>query len=70
MSDLLPTDVPPEQQAANRRLGLRLGLFAVVLVIGFIILFTLHGLPKDPDVWRAMNASGSGSSTTASGTTP
>ena len=45
-----------ETRQRNQRLGLLLGLVVVGLVVTFIVLFTRHGLPKDPQVWRQLQA--------------
>ena len=48
--------IDAETRRRNQRLGLVLGLGVVGLVTMFIVLFTRHGLPKDPAVWRQMQA--------------
>jgi hypothetical protein len=38
----------------NTRLGLLLGSIVLLSIIGFMILFTLKGLPKDPEIVARM----------------
>ncbi len=40
----------PEQRRRNRILGWLLGAFVVAIVVGFMVLFTSRGLPKNPEV--------------------
>lgn len=42
---------------ADRRnliLGLTLAVLVLGLIVGFMVLFSRHGLPKDPALWRKM----------------
>jgi hypothetical protein len=52
------TDLPVDRatQRRNLRLGLIIGGLCLVQMIVFIILFTRNGLPKDPDVWKEIQA--------------
>ena len=54
----------PEQLRANRRLGLLLGALVVTVVLTFIAVFTAHGLPEDPGVWRRLQLERSSSAAT------
>jgi hypothetical protein len=54
----------PEQQRANRRLGLLLGGLVIAVVIAFIGVFTRGGLPEDPGVWRRLRLEQSSSGAT------
>jgi len=44
------------QAARNLRLGLIIGGLCLAQVIGFIIIFSRTGLPKDPKVWKELQA--------------
>lgn len=44
------------QAARNLRLGLIIGGLCLAQVVVFIIIFSRTGLPKDPKVWREIQA--------------
>jgi hypothetical protein len=46
----------PEQRRRNVVLGLALGALSLALMVGFIILFSNRGLPKDPKEWKRLQA--------------
>lgn len=53
----MSADANPIDAATRRRnqlLGLGLGGFVIVVMVGFIVVFNLKGLPKDPKVWKQM----------------
>ncbi len=50
----IPQPATPEQRRRADRLGLILGLVALGLTAGFIAIFTLHGLPKDPTEYKRL----------------
>lgn len=56
-SDPDPAPAPtPDSARRNRRLGLAIGALVLAQVVGFIILFSRYGLPKDPDIWQEQQA--------------
>jgi hypothetical protein len=46
--------VDPRQRRQARRLGLIIGAGFLAVVVVFIMLFDINGLPKDPKVWKRM----------------
>ncbi|HEV8176546.1 MAG TPA: hypothetical protein VGP44_02545 [Gemmatimonadales bacterium] len=46
----MPELSTPEQRRRNRILGWLLGAFVLAVVVGFMVLFTRRGLPKNPEV--------------------
>ena len=40
----------------NLKLGLIIGGIVIAQIVGFIILFTRNGLPKDPDILKEQEA--------------
>ena len=53
----MSADGNPIDAATRRRnllLGLGLGGFVIAVMVGFIVVFSRQGLPKDPKVWKQM----------------
>jgi hypothetical protein len=46
--------VPADQRRRNRVTGILLGIFVVTVITAFMVAFTRHGLPKDPEVWKRL----------------
>lgn len=46
--------VDPAQRRHARALGLVIGGGFVALVTGFVIYFSINGLPKDPKEWKRL----------------
>jgi hypothetical protein len=46
--------LPPEQRAANVRLGLILGGLVILIIAAFMTVFASQGLPKSPEVVKEM----------------
>ena len=56
--------VTPEQRRRNIVLGLALAGAAIAIVAVFMVQFTRHGLPKDPNVWKRLEQERSAAETT------
>jgi hypothetical protein len=52
MSETTAHNETPAVRPNPVRLGLTLGAAVVGLTIVFILIFSCHGLPKDPKEWR------------------
>jgi hypothetical protein len=51
-------DFTPEQRRRNAVLGSLLGALVLVLLITWMIIFTRHGLPQDPEEVKRLHAQG------------
>ena len=59
--------IPPALARRNLLLGLGLGGLSLALMVGFIIIFTHAGLPKDPKEWKRLQAAAAAGATTPDG---
>jgi hypothetical protein len=43
-----PVELSPELRRRNAKLGLALGFVVIVIMVAFMVGFTVYGLPQDP----------------------
>lgn len=69
-SDAGAETLDPGQRRRALLWGVALGGGVLALTVGFVILFTLNGLPKDPEEWKRLERLKSSATDSPSSTSP